>query len=300
MNTGQEDQAWGGFAGHTTSGLAFLLLGNWLAFNTSIAWWRSEASGRPFKCSASFQQGWRRPWETLVKLGVTIAYALGEVVTGCCDGGSFMNNAQHITMCGLFLCNGLADLAVFYRLPVPSSLQHLTASFAFWGESFLFTNHTHGMSHLFQHTHSLLYLPSYLAAGLFFVELVQPTMWVFPALRNLCICLHGSWLMQSAFILYSPQVGLAGWEEDASLMLMPMLFTWHLIGHMVVHAACFFLTRRRFGSSEKAKSVEYSRLQLEPGSDSEEEDNRQHQPNGQKLKNGTLKALTTGKKDFLC
>ena len=33
---------------------------------------------------------------------------------------------------------------VFYRLPVPSSLQHLTASFAFWGESFLFTNHTHG------------------------------------------------------------------------------------------------------------------------------------------------------------
>ena len=103
------------------------------------------------------------------------------------------------------------------------------------------------MSHLFQHTHSLLYLPSYLAAGLFFVELIQPTMWVFPALRyrkphqinnniivinivvvmivinidnvtiksfprdliilrNLCICLHGSWLMQSAFILYSPQV----------------------------------------------------------------------------------------------
>ena len=42
------------------------------------------------------------------------------------------------------------------------------------------------------------------------------------------------------------------------------------------------------------------RLQLEPGSDSEEEDNRQNQPNGQKLKNGTLKALTTGKRDFLC
>ena len=35
-----------------------------------------------------------------------------QVVTGCCDGGSFMNNAQHITMCALFLCNGFADLAV--------------------------------------------------------------------------------------------------------------------------------------------------------------------------------------------
>ena len=39
------------------------------------------------------------------------------------------------------------------------------------------------MSHLFHHTHTLLYLPSYLAAGLFFVELVCPSMWVFPALR---------------------------------------------------------------------------------------------------------------------
>ena len=39
-----------------------------------------------------------------------------QVVTGCCDGGSFINNAQHITMCGLFLCNGLADLAVRERL----------------------------------------------------------------------------------------------------------------------------------------------------------------------------------------
>ena len=35
-----------------------------------------------------------------------------KVVTGCCDGGSFMNNGQHITMCALFLCNGFADLAV--------------------------------------------------------------------------------------------------------------------------------------------------------------------------------------------
>ena len=40
-----------------------------------------------------------------------------------------------------------------------------------------------GMSHLFKHTHTLLYMPSYLAAGLFFVELVCPSMWVFPALR---------------------------------------------------------------------------------------------------------------------
>ena len=41
-------------------------------------------------------------------------------------------------------------------------------------------------------------------------------------------------LCNKILTLLSSQVGLAGWEEDASLMLMPMLFTWHLIGHMVV------------------------------------------------------------------
>ena len=30
----------GGFLGHTCSGLAFLLLGCWLTYNTSLLWWR--------------------------------------------------------------------------------------------------------------------------------------------------------------------------------------------------------------------------------------------------------------------
>ena len=260
----QEDdlgQAWGGFAGHTSSGLAFLLLGNWFAYNTCLEWWRAEAQGKEFHTRASFQQGWARPWETLVKVSVTLAYALGEVVTGCCDGGSFMNNAQHITMCALFLINGLADLLVFYRLPVPHNLQFLTGSFAFWGESFLFSNHSHGMSALFQHTHALLYLPSYMAAGIFFVEVVLPRVWLFPALRNLAISIHGSWLVQSAFILYSGQVGLQPWQEDSSLMVLPMLFAWHLIANLLLHTLWLYITKKRGGGGAKANTV-YSRLEI--------------------------------------
>merc|ERR550519_3069226 len=34
----------GGFAGHTTSGLAFLLLGTWFSYNTSLLWWRAKAA----------------------------------------------------------------------------------------------------------------------------------------------------------------------------------------------------------------------------------------------------------------
>ena len=168
---------------------------------------------------------------------------------------------------------------VFYRLPVPSSLQHLTASFAFWGESFLFTNHTHGEQLLIEtkpanqivniHNWTVFFIPtqpnfydqvcrtcsstptvcstfplislpassllslfsplcgSSLLSGkeilindnvivinivitMLVIDIAIVTIKSFPReliiLRNLCICLHGSWLMQSAFILYSPQV----------------------------------------------------------------------------------------------
>jgi len=259
----------GGFAGHTTSGLAFFLLGTWFSYNTSLLWWRAKAAGKEFQTRGSYQQGWPWPFETMVKIFCTLGYATGEVVTGCCDGGSFLNNGQHITMCGLFLLNSVADLLVFYRVPIPHHIQYLTAAAAFWGESFLFTNHTHGMSPVFKQTHSFLYLPSYFAVVIFLVEAVLPRVWLLPALRNLAICLHGSWLMQSAYILYGDQVGASKWEEDDTMMLLPMLFSWHLIANLLIQGGWLLLTRMK--SLGGKQDDDYSRLLLEEMSDSDDE-----------------------------
>jgi len=68
-----------GFAGHSASGLAFLLLGNWFAINTCLVWWRSQCRGRVFKTRVSYQKGWRQPWESVVKIAITLGYASGEV-----------------------------------------------------------------------------------------------------------------------------------------------------------------------------------------------------------------------------
>ena len=51
----------GGFLGHTCSGLAFLLLGSWLTYNTSLLWWRARegregGQGATFISRASHQQ----------------------------------------------------------------------------------------------------------------------------------------------------------------------------------------------------------------------------------------------------
>jgi len=212
-------------------------------------------------------------------------------------------SGQHITMCGLFLINSIADLLVFYRVPIPHHIQYLTAAAAFWGESFLFTNHTHGMSPVFKQTHSFLYLPSYFAVVIFLVEALLPRVWLLPALRNLAICLHGSWLMQSAYILYGDQVGASKWEEDDTMMLLPMLFAWHLLANLIVQGGWLLLTRMRsVGGKQDDDYSRYSakkrchqgcslhfRLLLEDMSDS---DGELVLPNLQSSKNGSQHNLS--------
>jgi len=92
--------------------------------------------------------------------------------------------------------------------------------------------------------------------------------WLLPAIRNLAISTHGSWLVQSAFILYPERVGLPSWHQDSTMMLLPMLFSWHLLGNLLLHGSWLMLTKSLAGSSG-AKAA-YSRL-LEAVSDAEEE-----------------------------
>jgi len=259
-----------GFAGHSASGLAFLLLGNWFAINTCFLWWRSQSGGREFHTRVSYQQGWRLPWESIVKIVITLGYALGEFLTGFWAEYTFLLHGQHITMCGFFLLNAIVDILVFKKAAIPKDVQFLTASLAFLAESFLFTNHSHGKNAVHQMTHHLLYLPSYVAAGVLLVEAVLPSVWLLPSIRNLAISTHGSWLVQSAFILYPERVGLAHWEQDNTMMLLPMLFSWHLLGNLLLHGAWLLITKGLAADSNGDKTT-YSRL-LETVSEGEEDE----------------------------
>jgi hypothetical protein len=188
----------------------------------------------------------------------TFTSCLLQFLTGYWASYSFIKHGQHITMCGFFLLNGVTDLLLFYRVPFPAHLQYLTASLAFWAESFLFSNHSHGMSAVNQHVHAFLYLPSYFVAAIFLAEVVLPRVWLFPAMRNLAITLHGSWLVQAAFILYPERLSLAPWQEDETLMLLPLLFAWHLLGNLLLHGLGLLLAR---GATDTAAAgqAKYSR-----------------------------------------
>jgi len=76
----------------------------------------------------------------------------------------------------------------------------------------------------------LLYLPSYLVAGLLLLELHQPKTWWVAGARNTAVLLHGSWFLQTAIVLFPHQVvaGLEPWEEALHHRL-PLYWAIHLL-----------------------------------------------------------------------
>ena len=88
---------------------------------------------------------------------------------------------------------------------------------------------------------------------------------------------------QSAFILYPERVGLPPWQQDSTMMLLPMLvsiiiiivvsiiiimvvktlmmlsqFSWHLLGNLLLHGSWLILTKG-LAESKGAKAA-YSRF----------------------------------------
>ena len=210
-----------GFAGHSASGLAFLLLGNWFAVHPHIlhhhchsphphyaffnccCWiftppklsWSSDQH-LPSLVAISVQRAsfsnqsliservgsiiimtinyfftncilrWRQPWESVVKIAITLGYASGEVreiiprkksalylikkhpvwryffhsqqfLTGWWAEYTFLLHAQHITMCGFFIVNGIVDILIFKKVKLSLRLQHCNTIISFQNTSIL-------------------------------------------------------------------------------------------------------------------------------------------------------------------
>merc|ERR1712156_484631 len=84
--------------------------------------------------------------------------------------------------------------------------------------------------HLSTQLHRLLYLPSYIAALLFLVEMKASNTWWVGATRNTAIMLHGTWFLQTAFALFPHQLleSLSPWPASAHLKL-PLHWSMHLL-----------------------------------------------------------------------
>ena len=80
--------------------------------------------------------------------------------------------------------------------------------------------------------------------------------------------LHGSWMVQVGFILYPGAVAwldLTVWDEEAhtNMMILPMMFAWHLLAVLAWQVVLLYLAFRRaratFGSAGRGSEYQYCR-----------------------------------------
>ena len=80
--------------------------------------------------------------------------------------------------------------------------------------------------------------------------------------------LHGSWMVQVGFILYPGAVawlGLTTWDEEAhtNMMILPMMFAWHLLAVLAWQVVLLYLAFRRaratFGLGGLGSEYQYCR-----------------------------------------
>jgi len=229
--------------GHLLPGIYFLILGSWGSLHSSKLYWQSRQAGMTRYRSRATHQGSRRiPLESGLKLICFAFHIVAEIVTGWIHFAMW-NNANHITMIMFFIGNCLMELTYFYKFPAPPHLDYVSGALAYGMEAFIFSGHVHGKSMIEMQVHSLLYITSTLTAVLFIVELSLPHVWWVTMARHTSICLHGTWFLQTAMVLFPHQLtpSLSDWPESDHKILT-MVWAWHLLGVLVWQA--FFVWTR--------------------------------------------------------
>jgi hypothetical protein len=167
--------------------------------------------------------------ESLCKvIAVSIGIA-GEFVTGFKNGHwAYMGNAQHITMFFFFGLNGVVDLLQYKKWDLPPKLDYISAALAFAVEGFLFYFHLHGRSHMDVQVHMFLFYTVVGCVLSTLLEMVHPHNVILALCRTFFTLLQGTWFFQIGFILYPP-IGDQWDEEDhEQMMVITLIFTWHL------------------------------------------------------------------------
>ncbi|CAG7718570.1 unnamed protein product [Allacma fusca] len=153
----------------------------------------------------------------------------GEFITGFKDGHwTHMANAQHITMFFFFGLNGVVDLLQYKKWDLPPKLDYVSAALAFAIEGFLFYFHLHGRSHMDVQVHMFLFQTVVACVVSTLLEMQHSHNVILALCRTFFTLLQGTWFFQIGFILYPP-IG-ENWDEEDhdQMMVITLIFTWHV------------------------------------------------------------------------
>ncbi|XP_076311395.1 transmembrane protein 45B-like [Tachypleus tridentatus] len=227
----------GTFGGHILPGSFFILFAIWWTISLFVKYFRvlsQRGPARRYRGGASFPYPHlpNLPVEGCVKVLFCAIGITGETVTAFDDQGRFatMVNVHHITMFFFFGVNGVVDILLFYKFPVPPDSDYVSMVMALSVEALLFHFHLHGRSDMDVHVHTLLLYTVVASAAVLIVEINHRDNVSVVFLRAFFTFLQGTWFYQIGFILYNPISDALPWDQNnhQQIMLVTAIFAWHM------------------------------------------------------------------------
>ncbi|XP_008837919.1 transmembrane protein 45A-like [Nannospalax galili] len=219
----------GDFEGHALPGSFLLILGLWWS-SLSILKFVCKQKKETFYLGSKALIHRAKFLEGIVLVGMVITGISGLQIFADSSEIQFLRilRLHHITIYIFFGLLGVANILCATISSLPASLIKLMLSNAFFVQTFIFYNHTHGRDTVDIFLHKLLGLAAFLAGLVSFMEVLTKNNAILELLRSSLIILQGSWLWQLGFILYNPTGGPA-WDlkDRNNNMLLSIYFCWH-------------------------------------------------------------------------
>uniref|UniRef100_A0A8C3WKR1 Transmembrane protein 45A n=1 Tax=Catagonus wagneri TaxID=51154 RepID=A0A8C3WKR1_9CETA len=257
----------GNFKGHALPGTFFYIMGIWWA-TKSIMKYAFKKHKRTSYLGSKALLHRIEILEGTVLFGMAVIGMLGEQFN---PGGPFLTlydykkghwvqllGWHHFTMYFFFGLVGVTNILCSTIRSLPASLAKIMFSNAFFVETFIFYNHTHGREMLDVYVHELLVLVTFLTGLVAFTEIFVRTNIAVELLRSSFVLLQGSWFWQIGFVLY-PLSGGPAWDsvDHDNIMFLTVCFCWHYVLAIIIIGAIYaFVTWlvksrfKRFFSSE--------------------------------------------------
>ncbi|XP_027798994.2 transmembrane protein 45A-like [Marmota flaviventris] len=244
-------QVIGDFPGHALPGVFFFVIGLWWSTKSILKYVCKKHKQTCYLGSkALFQR-----LEFLEGIAVVTMTLIGIIGLQFFAGGPHLiiqNESpwkrvlrlQHLTLYFFFGLLGVASILCSTVSSIPVSLIKLMMSNAFFVESFIFYNHTHGREMLDIFVHQLLVLVSFLTGLMAFIEFLTQKNILLELLRSSFVLLQGSWFWQIGFVLFPPG-GRTAWDllDHDNIMLLSVGFCWlYALAFIVIGVNYAFIT----------------------------------------------------------
>ena len=230
----------GSFIGHAIPGSFFIMAALWWILRSLRSYYKSFSSTRtstPFRCSVTYPPRFSRCssldieavlFFTAGALGMFVELVLASAVHHSPIG---ITNMQHATMYFFFGFAGLiCALTPILKHSIPNieNVKYCVMLMAYVAEAILFKFHLFGRQNIDVLVHTLLLLTVYAAIISIALEMCLRDNILCVLARGISTMLQGTWFWHVGIILYRP-FGGEDWEEGHhSMMLIALMFSWHI------------------------------------------------------------------------